>query len=1418
MGLPTTPSRTKAFLGFPSPNVGPLASRANTPEPQKRTLAPLSTKAALSPKDAVPSTVFSASRAVEPPKKESLAQSRSSDGWKEVNGKIYIVEAATHQKKLASGGCSWLHSFEHARYLHAGLSQGAVRWPDYPYKIAEYVERPALEDMHNYLSSLSPVPHCESKPELQAAFQNGSIHFTGSLNLVKEKALKQDRLVFKLNPPTAGMGCALYRRFGSDRFFRISLDDEVTRRAAPSFDSGRTSPRDEALRSSIETFFAHPLFLFGRTYRPFCWKDGAAVYWCESGDGLETIPLVDFAERYLEVSLNGGMSVAKYASRFELGLTTTTPTVTFRRERVFRTPDLTVDSLKMSLAAMQVVVTQFRKKYPAFAAECLSGSYLPSCIRSTVHASPSSPPLDVVYQLDYSSLSLSSPTPSIEAYPFFDDPSRTAKPIFRFSIEAKDGTVKSVQLPPGTLRVQWVAEKEVKSREDEVVMTDGCSLISFGAMQELARLHAAARGGTEMEQSSIIVPAVAQGRIGGGKGVWAVAPPTPWSDSGEKWIEVRDSQWKFKQSHRQTTSLTFELHSSPAGKGASKLGKQAFEVLAHCGVPSSAFRDMLRRQIDTGLDAFLDPDSLPALLYTVEKASGVLADRTTKARLASDPGNLKLSGWDGAKPDDEDGAEVATEQESGSFVHDRRLDPSSGAPNTVAEVVIDMLQAGFDPKTNAHAASKLQMVMNAWVRKQTGFKVDDEFSRTAFVVADHLGILNEGEFFYQTSADPPHPRTVKANRSPAIQPCDIQRATGVFVPEYASYHDVIVVSAKGFRGARSLCSVLSGGDYDGDKLVVTTNPSLLPHFDTAKADPSFADPPFADTVWFDVDRRKVKDVVAPLVAAGDNSGLAKLFMEGLFSGTQYGTLSTWHTTLAYTLGLDHPLTSEVGHLFCKALDGRKQGLTFSAAKWAEAKKKFHETYRDKPSWTWREDGGKVPNNVGLARRRVKEKHVMDELVAEGEEATKKADRSWLEWCTGRQIKVDPDLAEEWWTTRERALREEEELKPGAAEFVQDLETIRLHVQSLFQEYKDLFQRWQRDKACKMRDENATSAHGSPTKSPSKQKGAWKASSRSQKEELLKLSRRFWSILEPGRMGSYKLQGPDGARAVRALTASCAYIEPLHATKPPPSPGSKTLLDRLQAASKSPSRLPSISSTSTATLLASNSSLAVSESTTIVVTAPPPAVDADGDEVFVDAEGSFPDDDITWSQLAQLPTTASQVLAAADSTVVSSTTSSQTLFPATTAASSSHPSGPPSPTPAARISKAVPSPAAASAFPSHPIGPPAQGLLDSSSTRDFASFFKSAAVRFCFDMAHRDVMGLKADALTRRLHGGERNEQARGISAPRMAPMMLDVHSVSKKAAGITKARSKVRPRTLLTPAASVESLPGASPAKKARRA
>lgn len=265
--------------------------------------------------------------------------------------------------------------------------------------------------------------------------------------------------------------------------------------------------------------------------------------------------------QYLDVELNGGMTVAKYAARFELGLTTTvrsalfasraaaqvlikrptqTPTVTFPRNKVLRTPDLNSDTLKMSIPAMRIICGRFVEKYSNSAeldiAELLPDNYLPSCIRGTVQLYAASPPVNMVWQLDYNSDETLA-EPEIQLRPCGPTRTTVARPILKFQLTRKDGATLEVRVPD-KLKAVWIDGAPV--REEEVVMTDGCSLMSpavssafapgrpfdrltnradscvhHKAMSILAEKLAASRRSSDLKP---VIPAVAQGRIGSGKG------------------------------------------------------------------------------------------------------------------------------------------------------------------------------------------------------------------------------------------------------------------------------------------------------------------------------------------------------------------------------------------------------------------------------------------------------------------------------------------------------------------------------------------------------------------------------------------------------------------------------------------------------------------------------------------------------------------------------------------------------------------------------------------------------------------------------------------------------------------------------------------------------------------------------------
>lgn len=89
------------------------------------------------------------------------------------------------------------------------------------------------------------------------------------------------------------------------------------------------------------------------------------------------------------------------------------------------------------------------------------------------------------------------------------------------------------------------------------------------------------------------------------------------------------------------------------------------------------------------------------------------------------------------------------------------------------------------------------------------------------------------------------------------------------------------------------------------------------------------------------------------------------------------------------------------------------------------------------------------------------------------------------------------------------------------------------LQTMFQAYKDMCVRLSREKDNGKQEAERSNIPGSPSKrSPTKKGTEWRGSSRSYKDELLAITKRFWSITDVFR--SEKLSGDDGARYARSL--------------------------------------------------------------------------------------------------------------------------------------------------------------------------------------------------------------------------------------------------------------------------------------------
>ncbi|KAK4700891.1 RNA-dependent RNA polymerase, partial [Phenoliferia sp. Uapishka_3] len=874
--------------------------------------------------------------------------------------------------------------------------------------------------------------------------------------------------------------------------------------------------------------------------------------------------------------------------------------------------------------------------------------------------------------------------------------------------------------------------------------------------------------GTDCSQ----IPSAAQARCGSvAKGVWTLAPLDLWP--GRRFIEARDSQWKFEDA--QTSEFVFEVLNIPHGKGSANLGKQTIEseqVLGHAGVPPKVFSDLLKTQIADSANTMLDWSNLAVLLREIEKNSSVFEDRARKAKLCSNPAALKSYTPNEIK---------STEELDLNFVLDGRLDPLSAAPNTIAEVVVEMLQTGFDPNLHPPLASKIEKVAVDHAGSQIQFKIDSKQCRTVLVIADHLGILEEGEVFFQASepVEDEHgfPRSVMegpilVSRPPCLQPCDVQKYNAVFKSEYSRLYDVsftwclttagfltkaclqvIVMSVKGPQPA---CSILSGGDYDGDKLLIIMIEAIIQSFDPARADPRFATPPFKDEKWFKVDRTKVKDVISPLVEAKDSGRLSVALTSSLFLFSSFSIMAGTHNTLSYTLGLDHPRTSEAAHVLAKSLDGRKQGFSHSSAQWEQIRKYFEMGNAAKPAYAIRDEtknyDKKLSGDVKIAKRGVTlPKHPLDALISTGMLCIQALKDNFTAKIASLELSIDPDVAEVWRAAHLATAPVSGHPKESwRSLFQQDLGAIHEHIYSLLQHgsdtsvhtgvkfgayklpsspqdcftrYKEMRQIWSSERDRREKSATLANAPGSPTKSPTKK---WKGSSPSHKQDLLDLTKSFWDLPT---FCSPNLLGPGGKEFARALVASCAYLLPISPNEftfvsdGDDGVGKRTFLDTLLCAR--------VNSASTTESSASAGSVAAA------------AMDLD-DDPFLSTQFSM---------------SYSQVECAEAGLVSPSTLRTASRSPSTSRTTSASPSKPP------RTWRLT-----------------------------FAEATRHSAYTFGFDMAHRDLTGLKADAITRRLHPGT------GLQAFKLSPYMHTVMGVkNKSAAGIVDAKRKTRPRTLLPP-------------------
>ncbi|GLB43650.1 putative RNA-dependent RNA polymerase [Lyophyllum shimeji] len=431
----------------------------------------------------------------------------------------------------------------------------------------------------------------------------------------------------------------------------------------------------------------------------------------------------------------------------------------------------------------------------------------------------------------------------------------------------------------------------------EKIHTDGCGLINAAALKIIAALLGLSH-----------LPSAVQGRLEGSKGLWLLHPT---DKSPEPRIWIRTSQKKIiyryplSRAHRIFDLLSVSRFSPPI-----KLSKQSIMNLSENGVG------------DGGVVALYQPAGGRVEEQAVEADDGAGEGVGAAAQ--------GVGHQDIGMETEEDSLNALEDEQEGAYTGRNEI---SGAPLSLHEVALELIQAGFRPDKLKPLRDKIRCIVETTIKSIVDkFSIPLPESLGAFIVPDPLGILEQGEIYYRSSQSLTDPETqtlfnvvtgdVLLGRYPVRLPSDIQKVKAVDRPELFKYTDVIIVSTK---GNVSLASLLAGGDCDGDDLFMIREKCIVEPFESK---PLTAMPPKLLSQYFEGHPERVEQF-AERVTALSSPERQKAFQEILLlslNDSKVGLYSMFHDFSVWKHGYASTESVRLAYMFNTLLDSGKTGL------------------------------------------------------------------------------------------------------------------------------------------------------------------------------------------------------------------------------------------------------------------------------------------------------------------------------------------------------------------------------------------------------------------------------------------------------------------------------------------------------------
>jgi hypothetical protein len=322
----------------------------------------------------------------------------------------------------------------------------------------------------------------------------------------------------------------------------------------------------------------------------------------------------------------------------------------------------------------------------------------------------------------------------------------------------------------------------------------------------------------------------------------------------------------------------------------------------------------------------------------------------------------------------------------------------------------------------------------------------------AFCVPDMTRTLKEGTVhltFSSTFMDPVsrfqetvlNDMDVLVSRMPANRLSDIQKVRAVVSSELCGLKDVIVFST---QGQSPLADMLSGGDYDGDKVWVCWEPEIVAPFRNAAR----PDEPSPAELGIVKDQTLFKDL-GSFNPIGDMIHRAFLFSA---EDNLLGSCTKYYRQLIYT---DESMSTEpanwVATLLGYLVDRDKQGYRFGSDEWGWLKARLNPDGKTLQRVAYKE--GKAPSSLS---------YVLDFLkfgVVEKakEEALQRFAQDGFELGRGKQTMRDTHL-DVLWTDWQRAARADSQLGACLKKLVDGIQDINTyykdHISPPYQQQPD----------------------------------------------------------------------------------------------------------------------------------------------------------------------------------------------------------------------------------------------------------------------------------------------------------------------------------------------------------------------------